>query len=151
MALRTFRERVIQTLAFETGGLLVAAPLYALASGSTGQGSLLLLALLSGAVMLWSPLHNTVFDWAEFRRTGRAASDRPPRLRLAHAVSHEASAVLLTAPLVMTTGGHGLMEALAVNLGLTALYTVYAYAFHFAYDRLRPLGAGRSRPAGPVP
>jgi uncharacterized membrane protein len=90
--------------------------------------------------MLWSPLHNAAFDRAELRLAGRVASDRPPRWRLAHAASHELTSTVFTAPIVMGTGGHGLGEALAVNLGLTLLYTGYAYAFHLGYDRLRPVG-----------
>jgi uncharacterized membrane protein len=31
------------------------------------------------------------------------------------------------------------MAALVVDLGLTVVYAGYAYAFHLAYDRLRPV------------
>ncbi len=139
MTLRTARERVVQTLAFEAGGLLIATPLYALVFGATAAGSLNLLVALSLGVMLLSPLHNTIFDWAELRLTGRRASDRPQHLRVVHAISHEITAVLATLPLVMTIGGHDFVEALAVNAGLTLVYTAYAYVFHNAYDRLRPV------------
>jgi uncharacterized membrane protein len=137
--LRSARERIYQTLAFEAGGLLLATPLYALVFGQRSSDSFLLLAILSCVVMAWSPLHNTVFDWLDLRLNRRAASDRPHGLRLVHATSHEFSSIVATLPLVMLLGGHGFGQALAVNAGLTLLYAAYAYGFHILYDLLRPV------------
>ncbi|MCU0828933.1 MAG: PACE efflux transporter [Tabrizicola sp.] len=139
MHLRSPRERLLQTLCYEAGGLLLSIPLYLLYSGSgTGEGALLMLAL-SVAVMIWSPIHNTVFDWADLRLSGRVASDRPQRWRVVHAVTHEATTVVVTLPILVWLGGHGWGEALLIDLGLTVLYAVYAYGFHLAYDRWRPV------------
>jgi uncharacterized membrane protein len=139
MTLRCIRERIYQTLAYELGGLVLATPLYSIAFGASQHNSLLLTAALSLAVMIWSPIHNTVFDWAEFRLTRRLASDRPHGLRLVHAAMHEATAVIATLPLIMWLGGHGLWTALCIDIGLTLLYTGYAYVFHILYDWLRPV------------
>ena len=99
MTLRSPRERLIQTLAYEAGGLAISIPLYLLYSGSGASEGALVMAALSLAVMLWSPLHNTAFDWADLRLTGRLASDRPHRWRLFHAVSHEVSTVKPKTPM----------------------------------------------------
>lgn len=139
MAIRSLRERAIQTLAFEVGGLVLAAPLYWLVFGGDAEEGLILVAAVSVAVLAWSPIHNTAFDWLEWRIARRVASDRPARLRLLHALSHEATAIIVSLPVIMALGGHGLVEALAVDLGLTLLYTGYAYVFHAVYDRLRPV------------
>lgn len=56
-----------------------------------------------------------------------------------HALSHEASTIVVTLPILVHLGGHGWMAALVVDLGLTVVYAGYAYAFHLAYDRLRPV------------
>lgn len=145
MTLRSPRERVIQTFAYEAGGLCLSVPLYAVfGQGTTGEAFGLMLSL-SIAVLIWSPVHNTVFDWADFRFSGRLASDRPQRLRLVHAVSHEATTLVVTLPILMVLGGLSFWAALVVDLGLTALYAVYAYVFHLGYDRLRPM-----RPMRPV-
>lgn len=141
MALRSFRERVIQTLCYEAGGLLLVAPAYALIMGRGGAESFGLMAALSVAVMLWSPIHNTVFDWLDLRLTGRLASDRPHGLRMVHAASHEATTVVVTLPVLIWMGGHGLWGALMVDAALTLAYSAYAYLFHLAYDRLRPVAA----------
>ncbi|MFN5998019.1 MAG: PACE efflux transporter [Paracoccaceae bacterium] len=139
MTLRSPRERVIQTLAYEVGGLCLSVPLIALfGGGTTGEAFKLMLAL-SVAVMIWSPIHNTVFDWLDFRLSGRLASDRPQRLRLVHAASHEATTVLVTLPILMVLGGLSFWAALLADLGLTLLYAAYAYVFHLVYDRLRPV------------
>lgn len=144
MALRSARERLYQTLAYEAGGLLLATPFYALYTGHGAGEGLAVMAALSVAVMLLSPLHNTVFDWMDLRLSGRLASDRPHRWRMVHAASHETTALVATTPILVWLGGHGWIEALLLDLALTLFYGVYAYAFHLAYDRLRPM-----RRAGP--
>jgi uncharacterized membrane protein len=114
-------------------------PLYMLYAGQAAvEGAVLMLAL-AVAVMIWPPIHNTVFDWADLRLSGRVASDRPQRWRVVHALSHEATTVVVTLPILVWFGGHGWREALLIDLGLTVLYTVYAYGFHRVYDRLRPV------------
>lgn len=139
MTLRSPRERAIQTLAYEAGGLCLSVPLVALfGGGTTGEAFGLMLAL-SVAVLVWSPIHNTVFDWVDLRLSGRVASDRPQRWRLVHAASHEATTVVVTLPILIWLGGLGLWAALLADLGLTLLYAAYAYVFHLVYDRLRPV------------
>ena len=144
MSIRSARERIIQTISYELGGLVVATPLYAWATGASGGESAAILVALSVAVLIWSPVHNTVFDWAEWRLTSRVASDRPQNLRIVHALSHEATAMILTLPILIGPGGLTLGEAVLADLGLTAIYTVYAYVFHLGFDWLRPV-----RPVSP--
>ena len=139
MALRSLRERAIQTLAFEAGGLALAAPLYWLIFGGDAEDSLALVAAVSVAVLTWSPIHNTAFDWVEWRLARRVASDRPVRLRAVHALRHEATAMIVSLPVIVWLGDHGWLEAIAVDVGLTLFYTAYAYVFHIVYDRWRPV------------
>ena len=74
-----------------------------------------------------------------YRRRLRLASDRPHRLRLVHAAMLELSALGVTVPVVMHLGGYGFRDALFFDMALTVFYTLYAYVFHLAYDRLRPV------------
>jgi uncharacterized membrane protein len=145
MVLRSPKERLFQTIAYEVGGLCLSVPLMVIFGGGTTGEAFTLMIALAGAVLIWSPIHNTVFDWADYRLSGRLASDRPQRWRVVHAISHEATTVVVTLPIVMALGGLGFWAALVVDLGLTVLYTAYAYVFHLVYDRLRPMqpaGAG---------
>lgn len=139
MTLRTARERVIQTLAYEVGGLAVATPLYALAFGIETDESALVLAVVSVAMVIWSPIHNTLFDLVEWRTAGRNASDRPHFQRVLHALSHEGTSAVVTVPILMLFGDLGIVDALLADIGLSVVYTLYAYIFHCLYDRLRPI------------
>jgi uncharacterized membrane protein len=144
MTLRSPRERLTQTIAYEVGGLCLSVPLVAgLGHGTTREAFWLMLAL-SAAVLVWSPLHNSVFDRVDLRLSGRLASDRPHRWRLVHAASHEATTVVVTLPILIWLGNLSLWAALLADLGLTFLYTGYAYVFHLVYDRLRPVQPVRS-------
>lgn len=137
--LRSPRERVLQTLAFEGLGLVVVAPLYAWASSAGGGESLVLLVALSATVMAWAAIYNMLFDRLERRLARRVASDRPHGLRTLHAVGLEASAVLMTWPVVWALTGLGWREALVADLGLTLAYMVWGYLFHLGFDRMRPV------------
>lgn len=148
--LRSWRERVIQTLSYELGALLIAAPLYQWVFGVSAGESLQLLVTLSLAVVLWSPLHNTAFDWLDARWFHRAASDRRGFSRWLHAFSHEASTLVMTVPLIVWMGGHSWFEAFWLDLGLTLFYTAYAWAFHWCFDRLRPIRTTLT-PTSPTP
>jgi uncharacterized membrane protein len=139
MAIRSLRERIYQTLAYESIGLALIAPLVAAALGLSGGQTIWLLAWVALACMVWSPVHNTAFDFAEWRLARRVASERPQGWRIVHAMSHEATSVLVTTPLIMGISGLDLIDALALDLSLTVAYAAYAYLFHMAYDLVRPV------------
>lgn len=141
MPLRSARERFYQTISFELGGLLLAAPLCALVFGKSAQASLALVLAISVAAMAWSPLHNTVFDWLDLRLTGRTASERPHGLRLVHAASNEVTSTFVTVPVIMWIAGLAFWQALALDVTLTLFYGAYAYVFHLGYDRMRPMSS----------
>lgn len=138
---RSFIDRLVQSLAFEAGGLLLAVPLYQAAFGRNESEGLVLMLAISFAVLLWNPLHNRIFDGIEQRLTGRHAAQRPHALRVLHAVTHELSPIVITLPLIMVLGHHSLAEALTLNVGLTVLYVAYAYVFYLISDRLFPVAA----------
>lgn len=139
MTMRSTRERVFQSLCYELGGLVLATPLFVLFTGASAGESLGLIVALSLAVMTWAGLFNTGFDWIELRRTGRLASDRTWRMRVVHGALLELTSVLVTLPLIVWLTDLGWIEALVADLGLTLLYTAWAWVFHLAYDRWRPV------------
>ena len=143
MTLRSPRERVIQTLCFEFGGLCMVTPIYMILFGRSAEEGLFLMVALSLGVMLWSSLFNFGFDWLEWSLTKRVASDRPHDLRLLHAVLHEGTFVIVTLPMIMVISDLSFGAALALDLGLTLFYAGYAYVFYLIYDHFRPV---RARP-----
>jgi uncharacterized membrane protein len=141
MSLRSVRERWLQVGAYELVGLAVVAPLYGVFfDGGASEGALLIIALFLPEV-LWSVVHNWLFDRAEWRFRHRVASDRPHRWRIIHAISHEVSAAMVTLPVIMIVTGHGVWQALIIDIWLGVFYGLYAYLFHIVYDRLRPVPA----------
>ncbi len=90
-------------------------------------------------MLVWTPLHNIAFDWAEVKLARRCASDRPHGWRLVHAVSNEGSSAIVTVPIIMYLTGFSLWSALAVDLGLTVACVCYAYVFHLGFDRIWPI------------
>ena len=147
---RSLRERVIQTLWFEALGLAIVSPLFALFAGATVGDSFAFLAVLSIVVMLWSALYNTLFDLIELHVAGRVASDRPHHRRVLHALALEASAVIVTWPLVVALTPLSWREALPADIGLTLVYAVYGNVFHLVFDRLRPVRVDGAAPSKPL-
>jgi uncharacterized membrane protein len=116
MPLRSPRERLVQTLCHEAGGLLLSVPPYLPYAGQkTGAGALSLLAR-SVAVMIRSPVQKTMFDRAGPRLSVRVARDRPQTWRAVDAIRHEATTLVVTLPTLIWMGGHGLREALLLGL-----------------------------------
>lgn len=140
MSVRTLRERALQSLAFEVCALGVSIPFYLVWTGAEVREGSFVVLVLALAEALNAPVHNTLFDRWEQALCRRCASDRPARWRLVHAVSLELTGTLICVPVLMFLGGHGLWEAVALDLGLTAVFVTYTYVFHAVYDRLRPVG-----------
>jgi uncharacterized membrane protein len=137
--LRSARERLIQTLSFEAGGLLLVAPLFAHASDSAMGDAFVLMVTLSVVVMTWAAVFNTAVDALEYRVLGRLASDRPHGARVLHAVALEISSLIVTCPVIYAMTDLGWVGALIADLALTTAYAAYAYVFHLVFDRLRPV------------
>jgi uncharacterized membrane protein len=138
-AIRSRRERLIQTLSFEAMGIVIVSPLFAHFAGLSMGESLIVLTALSVTMMCWSALYNTVFDLIEFRCTGRVASDRPHCLRMLHTIGNESTALIVTWPLIVALTPLPWLQALGAEIGLTVAYALYGYLFHLGFDRLRPV------------
>ena len=151
MALRSVRERVIQTFAYELIGLLVIAPVVARFHGMDTFESATLLISVSVTCLAWAPIHNTLFDLADWRCSGRVASDRPQCWRIVHAVSLEVSSTLITVPVIMLLADYSFLQALFLDVTLTITYSAYAYLFHMTYDWLRPVLKDEVKMARPYP
>lgn len=139
--LRRFWDRARQIALFEAGGLLLITPPFAWASGVPMGDSLGLLALIALIAALWNAAYNIGFDKIEGRLTGRTADRRPWPLRVLHALGFEGGLLAMTLPVVMAWTGMDWLTALIADLALAVAYTVYAFVFNLAYDRLFPIRA----------
>ncbi len=137
--IRSLRERVTQTITFELIGLLLVVPVFSAYTKSSQLTSVIILCLISVLVMSWSALHNTLFDWLEWRYLRRVASDRTGRLRIVHAISLELTAMIVTLPVFVWLLNMSWADALLLDISLTLIYIVYSYLFHRVFDLLRPV------------
>ncbi len=154
-AIRSGRERLIQTLGLELSGMIIIAPLLVYVADVSMGESLVALIAVSLATMCWTAPFNTVFDRIEYRCAARVASDRPHGWRVVQTVAHEASATLVTCPVIVALTPLGWLEALAADIGLTLIYAAYGYLYHLGFDRLRPVridtAPTHQAPRGEVP
>ena len=65
-------------------------------------------------------------------------------MTLAHIIFlwHFRSILIVTLPLLMVLQNPTWTEALVAELGLTAIYSIYAYFFNMIYDLFRPVKRG---------
>ena len=139
--LRGLKERCIQTAAYEIGGLLVIAPLFALFTKHDMKTSTAILVAVSLAFVVWTFIHNLAFDMIEQRLGGGPASKRSHPWRLVHAVSLEVGSIIVTLPILIYAAGFSFWNGVFVDVALSVAYAAYAYVFHLGFDRLRPVGA----------
>lgn len=85
--------------------MTLVTPLYMLAFGQGDLQGIGVIGALSLAVMLWSPVRNSVVDRVEYRQTRRLASDRSHLIRVVHALSHEVTTIAVTVPVLIWLGG----------------------------------------------
>ena len=137
--IRSTRERIIQTIAFELIGLLLIVPLFTAYTKTTHLKGLMILCVVSVLVMSWSALHNTLFDILEWRFLARIASDRSEKLRAVHALSLELTSMIVTLPVLVWLLNMSWSNALVLDIALTLAYVVYGYLFHRAFDFVRPV------------
>ena len=136
--LRTWRTRVVQSCAYEIGGIVLIAPIIAATTEHSLNEGALFVILLSLAFLVWSYVHNLVFDLAE-RSAGKGpASARSHRWRIFHAICLEVTSIVATLPIIMWLGGFSFWQAVTVDLALSAIYAGYAYLFHLGFDQLFP-------------
>ena len=143
--MRSLRERIVQTLAFEVIGLAVIAPLYRVASGASIGDAVIVILAVSIVAAGWSGAFNAAFDHVEYRLLRRLASDRPHRLRLLQTVGRELTEVPLTCPVIFALTDLTFAQALTADIGLAVAYMAYGYVFHLVFDLLRPVQAIRAR------
>lgn len=142
---RTTKQRIVQTLAYELGGLIIATPLFSYFVEFSLTESLLFIVVLSVFCILWTGLHNTIYDHIEWRLIQRIASDRSGLSRVLHIFSLEASSILIGVPLILLVSDVSLLDAVLLDIGLTFGYMVYGILFYWVFDFLHPIKAVTAR------
>ncbi|MBU1306546.1 MAG: PACE efflux transporter [Alphaproteobacteria bacterium] len=146
--MRTTRDRIRHTLAFEIIGLALITPLGAL-TFSMPLHDIGVISLVSSLVAMgWNYVYNYGFDRLLLRLRGATKKSLPDRI--VHAVLFELGLVLMLMPLIAWYLGISLWQALFMDIAFALFYMVYAFGFNLAYDRIFPALADadpRERPA----
>lgn len=94
--------------------------------------------VISFTAMCCNYLFNLAFDHALIK-LGRRLDDRPPKLRVLHAVLFELSLLAITLPFVAWWLDMTFWQALMTDIGFAGFFLVYAYIYNWGYDRVFPI------------
>ena len=137
------RRKILYAISFESFGIAVASlGLLAMSDASAAQ-SLVLSTLTASIALIWSFGYNSLFEAWEARQPTKGRSGTR---RAAHALLFEGGLVILMVPVMAWWLGVGLVQALAYEAGLIALFIAYTYLFTWAFDRLFGLPASAREP-----
>ncbi len=136
--MRTQADRLRHTILFEVLGLITCTPLasWILDRDMVKIGTMSI--FISITAMACNYVFNLAFDHL-LVKLGRPVHHRPVRLRIIHAVSFEASLLLITIPFVAWWLEMSLWHAFITDIGFALFFLVYAYIYNWAYDRIFPM------------
>lgn len=137
--MRTTRDRIRHTIAFEIIGLALITPLGALIF-AIPMHHIGVISLVSSLVAMgWNYLYNYGFDRLLLRLRGNTV--KTMRERIIHAIVFELGLVALLMPLIAWYLGISLWQALVMDIAVALFYIAYAFVFNIAYDRIFPIPA----------
>lgn len=127
------QRRVLQAVLYETGAIALTGPIVGL-SFDVGAGSSLLLAVIMSSIALaWNYVFNAGFEHWERRQARR---QRTVWRRLLHGIGFEGGLGLMLVPLMAVWLDIPLWQAGVAEIGLLALFFLYAVGFTWAFDRV---------------
>jgi len=136
--MRTQSDRLRHTISFELIGLFTCTPL----ATWILDRDILKIGAMSIAISLTAMACNYFFNLAfdhVLIKLGRRLDDRPPKLRVLHAVLFEFSLLFFSLPMIAWWLNMTLWHAFVTDIGFASFFLVYAYVFNWAYDRIFPI------------
>ena len=140
------RRKIVYVTLYELIAIAAStAGLALLSSSSVGHASVAAVASTVIAIV-WNLTYNTLFERWEARQSVRG---RSLRRRIAHAVGFEIGFIIMLVPLFAWWMDIGWWHALVLDLGLSAFFFFYTFAFNWAFDAVFGLPASALPPAQP--
>lgn len=139
-ALRSGRERVQYTVAFEVILMVILVPAGALLLDKSIAEVGVLGVILVLKAMVMGLIYNWVFDRFD-AKSGRVASDRSTMGRILHAVGFEMSLLITSIPIYMWWFDFSMLQAISTDIVVTTFVVGYTYVFSLVYDRKFPVGS----------
>lgn len=127
------QRRVLQAVLYETGAVAMTGPIVGLSFDAGAGSSLLLAVIMSTIALAWNYVFNAGFEHWERRQVRR---QRTVWRRLMHGIGFEGGLGLMLVPLMAVWLDIPLWQALVAEIGLLALFFLYAVGFTWAFDRV---------------
>jgi len=142
------KRRVVYLVFYE--GFAICATSIGLVVGTDSDlGHSAALAVFTSVVaVLWNLVFNTAFERWEARQVVRG---RNLARRIAHAIGFEGGLVVMLVPAFIVWLDIGLWPALTLDLGLSAFFLVYTFAYTWCFDRLFGLPTSAASTASAAP
>lgn len=139
-ALRSGRERVQYTVAFEVILMAILVPAGALLLDKSIAEVGVLGVILVLKAMVMGLIYNWFFDRFD-AKSGRVASDRSTMGRILHAVGFEMSLLITSIPIYMWWFDFSMLQAISTDIVVTTFVVGYTCVFSLVYDRKFPVGS----------
>ncbi|MDO6544042.1 PACE efflux transporter [Photobacterium sanguinicancri] len=94
------------------------------------SGTMIVIATIA---MIW----NVIFNWIFDKFVQGQKEKRSLKIRIVHVLLFEAGLLFATVPVMAYILNVSILEALAMDIGVTIFITVYAFVFNLAYDHIR--------------
>lgn len=140
------RRKLVYVTLYEVIAVLVSSAGLAWGAGSSLQHAGAAAVASSAIAIVWNLVYNTLFERWEARQSVRG---RSLRRRIAHACGFELGFIVLLVPLFAWWLDIGWWHALVLDLGLSAFFFVYTFAFNWAFDAVFGLPASALPPPEP--
>jgi len=131
--MKPITRRVVQALLYETGAILLTSPIIKLAFDASVSSSIGLAVVMSTIALAWNYVFNAIFERWESRQIVKG---RSIWRRLAHGIGFEGGLVTMLVPLMAYWLNISLLNAFYAEMGILAVFFVYAVAFTWAFDKI---------------
>ncbi len=130
---KTFPERCLHMVMFESLAVLTSAPIVAWAMGVPMAHAGVLALMFSSVAMAWNMVFNMLFEKIE----QRYQLIRTVVVRIAHATAFEFGLVVMLVPLAAWWLGVSMLDAFILDVGLILYFLPYTFLFNLIYDKVR--------------
>ena len=131
--MKPITRRVVQAILYEIGAIAITTPIIKLAFDASATSSIGLAAIMSTIALAWNYVFNAIFERWESRQNIKG---RSIWRRLAHGIGFEGGLVTMLVPLMAYWLNISLLNAFYAELGILAVFFVYAVAFTWTFDKI---------------
>lgn len=127
------RRKIVYVGLYELIAIAISSTGLALGASASLERAGVIAVVASVIAVVWNLVYNTLFERWEARQAVRGRSFKR---RAAHAIGFEVGFIVTLVPLFAWWLNIGWWHALVLDLGLSAFFLVYTFAFNLAFDKV---------------